>query len=363
MSATLRLGTRRSALATTQSEWVARQLRALGHTVELVEVTTEGDTSTASLATIGGTGVFAAALRRALLAGEVDLAVHSLKDLPTAAEPGLVVAAVPVREDPRDVLVAASGATLGELPAGSLVGTGSPRRVAQLAALGLGLELKDIRGNVDTRIAMVRDGALDAVVLARAGLARLGRLAEATEVLDPLQVLPAPGQGALAVECRDDDPSTIALVRELEDPDTRAAVTAERAVLAALEAGCSAPVGALAEVVEGQDGVELSLRAFVGAVDGSVDLRRSLVGSLERPAELGERLAAVLLEDGAGALAGPQSRQRMSGPSVSGPATDPATDPASWPPDPPGATGTTPVAAPDRSTDRIHDRHRTERAQ
>jgi len=349
MTSTLRLGTRRSALARTQSEWVAQQLRALGHTVELVEVTTEGDTSTASLSTLGGTGVFAAALRRALLDGQVDLAVHSLKDLPTTPEPGLVVAAIPVREDPRDVLVSADRVTLGELPTGSVVGTGSPRRVAQLAALGLGLELKDIRGNVDTRIAMVRDGALDGVVLARAGLARLGRLDEAGEVLDPLQVLPAPGQGALAVECREDDAATIAVVRELEDPDTRAAVTAERAVLAALEAGCSAPVGALAEVVEGEDGPELSLRAFVGAVDGSVELRRSLVGPLDQPVVLGQRLAAVLLEDGAGSLAGP-------------PTSQPATDPAGWPPDPPGAPGSSPVAAPDRSTDRVHDRHRTERA-
>jgi hydroxymethylbilane synthase len=350
VTSTLRLGTRRSALATTQSEWVAQRLRALGHTVELVEVTTEGDTSTASLSTLGGTGVFAAALRRALLDGRVDLAVHSLKDLPTTPEPGLVVAAIPVREDPRDVLVSSAGVTLGQLPTGSVVGTGSPRRVAQLAALGLGLEFKDIRGNVDTRIAMVRDGALDAVVLARAGLSRLGRLDEAGEVLDPLQVLPAPGQGALAVECREDDAATIAVVRELEDPDTRAAVTAERAVLAALEAGCSAPVGALAEVVEGEDGPELSLRAFVGAVDRSVDLRRSLVGPLDHPVVLGQRLAAVLLEDGAGSLAGP-------------PTSQPATDPAGWPPDPPGATGSSPVAAPDRSTDRVHDRHRTERAQ
>jgi hydroxymethylbilane synthase len=251
------------------------------------------------------------------------------------------------------VLVSSGGVTLGELPTGSVVGTGSPRRVAQLAALGLGLEFKDIRGNVDTRIAMVRDGALDGVVLARAGLARLGRLDESGEVLDPLQVLPAPGQGALAVECREDDAATIAVVRELEDPDTRAAVTAERAVLAALEAGCSAPVGALAEVVEGEDGPELSLRAFVGAVDGSLDLRRSLVGPLDQPVVLGQRLATVLLEDGAGSLAGPPTTP---------PTTQPATDPAGWPPDPPGATGSSPVAAPDRSTDRVHDRHRTERA-
>ena len=365
--ARLRLGTRRSALATTQSEWVAQRLRDLGHSVELVEVTTEGDVSTASLTTLGGTGVFAAALRQALAAGDVDLAVHSLKDLPTTPEPGLVVAAIPVREDPRDVLVATDNVTLGELPAGSVVGTGSPRRVAQLAALGLGLEFKDIRGNVDTRIAMVRDGALDAVVLARAGLSRLGRLDEVGEVLDPLQVLPAPGQGALAVECREDDAATIAVVLELEDPDTRAAVTAERAVLAALEAGCSAPVGALAEVVEGDDGPELSLRAFVGAVDGSFDLRRSLAGPLDQPAALGKRLAALLLEDGAGTLVGPSTGpQGMGGaglPATTGQADAPPTEPPNRPPEPPGATGTSPVAALDRTTDRVHDRHRTERAQ
>jgi hydroxymethylbilane synthase len=348
----LRLGTRRSALATTQSTLVADRLRALGHTVELVEVVTEGDTSTASLSSLGGTGVFAAALRRALLDGEVDLAVHSLKDLPTAGAPGLVVAAIPVREDPRDVLVAAGGRTLGELGDGAVVGTGSPRRVAQLAALGLGLSFKDIRGNVDTRIAMVRDGSLDAVVLARAGLARLGRLDEVAEVLDPLQVLPAPGQGALAVEARADDTATVELLAALDDPDTRACVTAERAVLAALEAGCSAPVGALAEVVEGEDGLELSLRASVGAVDGSFDLRRSLVGPVEDAESLGHRLAAVLLEDGAAELAAPERRP---------PALDPG--PGAEPPDPPGATGDHPLAAPASRTDSRPERHRTERAQ
>jgi hydroxymethylbilane synthase len=349
-SATLRLGTRRSALATTQSAWVADRLRALGHTVELVEIVTEGDTSTASLATLGGTGVFAAALRRALLAGEVDLAVHSLKDLPTWPEPGLALAAVPGREDPRDVLVSGSGATLGELPVGAVIGTGSPRRVAQLAALGLGLEFKDIRGNVDTRIAMTRDGALDAVVLARAGLARLDRLDDVAETLDPLQVLPAPGQGALAVECRADDTAPRAVLAALDDLDTRVCVTAERALLSALEAGCSAPVGALAEVVEGEDGLELSMRAFVGTTDGTFDLRRSLVGPL--PASdrdgalasadaLGRRLAAVLLEDGAGTLSSPGTRDALDGPEERPPADG-------IPPDPALATGDDPLAAPDR---------------
>jgi hydroxymethylbilane synthase len=357
----LRLGTRRSALATTQSTWVGDLLRARGHTVELVEIVTEGDTSTASLASIGGTGVFAAALRRALLAGEVDFAVHSLKDLPTTPEPGLVIAAVPVREDPRDVLVSSGGRTLGELGEGAVVGTGSPRRVAQLAALGLGLSFKDIRGNVDTRIALVRDGALDGVVLARAGLARLGRLDDVAEALDPLQMLPAPGQGALAVECRADDEATLAVLAGLDDPDTRACVTAERAVLAALEAGCSAPVGALAEVVEGEDGLELSLRAFVGAVDGSFDLRRSLVGGADDGEALGRRLAAVLLEDGADLFGGPEERP-PSPPADASPGDGPASSPEAPPPDPPGATGADPLAAPDSSTDRIPDHDSTERA-
>lgn len=299
---TLRLGTRRSALATTQSGWVADLLRARGHRVELVEIVTEGDVNAAPLATLGGTGVFAAAIRKSLLAGEVDLAVHSLKDLPTTPEPGLVVAAVPVREDSRDVLVARDGLTLGELPSGSVVGTGSPRRTAPIAALGLGIEIRPIRGNVDTRIGFVSSGALDAVVLARAGLARLGRLGEATEVIDPIQVLPAPGQGALAVECRSDRDDVLAAVSVLDDPDTRACVVAERSLLATLEAGCTAPVGALAEVVEGDDGLELSLRAFAGSEDGSVELRRSLVGPYDEPEALGSRLARILLEDGAADL-------------------------------------------------------------
>jgi hydroxymethylbilane synthase len=296
---TIRLGTRRSALATAQAGMMADQMRELGHIVEMVEIVTVGDTSTASLSTIGGTGVFAAAIRRALLAGEIDIAVHSLKDLPVAPEPGLVIAAIPVREDPRDAVVARDGLTLAELPAGSVVGTGSPRRVAQLAALGFGLVATDIRGNVDTRISLVHKGSCDAVLLARAGLSRLGRLDEITESLDPLQMLPAPGQGALAIECREDRLDLIAALSPLDDPDTRACVTAERALLAALEAGCTAPVGALAEVVEGEDGTELSLRAFAGSPDASFELRRSKVGLLSEPLRLGRDLAAVLLEEGA----------------------------------------------------------------
>ncbi|NEA34555.1 hydroxymethylbilane synthase [Streptomyces sp. SID13031] len=290
----IRLGTRRSALATAQANHVADRLRANGHEVELVLITTTGDTNRAPLEQIGGTGVFVSALRDALLAGEIDIAVHSLKDLPTAPEAGLTLGAIPQREDPRDVLVARDGLSLGELPTGALVGTGSPRRVAQLEALGMGLELTGIRGNVDTRIAMVTDGKLDAVVLARAGLARLGRLSEVTETLDPIQVLPAPGQGALGIECRDDDDAVLKALAPLEDPAVRVAVTAERQLLATLEAGCTAPVGALAEVVEGEDGPELWLRGALGQ-EGGVR-RLSANGSVDDPRAVGRALAQDLLE-------------------------------------------------------------------
>ncbi|KGN38179.1 hydroxymethylbilane synthase [Knoellia subterranea] len=301
---TLRLGTRRSALATTQSTWVADQLRALGHDVELVEITTTGDQDQSTpLASMGGTGVFVSALRDALRAGTVDLAVHSLKDLPTTPEDDLVVAAIPTREDPRDVLVARDGLTLGELPAGATVGTGSPRRSAQLQALGLGLDIRGLRGNVDTRLGKVTSGELDAVVLAHAGLRRLGRDAVVTEVLDPIQMLPAPGQGALAIEVRADDATTRGIVAALDDTDTRVCVEAERAVLNELEAGCSAPVGTLAEIVMGDEGDELSLRAVVASTEGAGDLRRSITGLPADAEALGRTLARQLLEDGAADLA------------------------------------------------------------
>jgi hydroxymethylbilane synthase len=304
MTAPLRVGTRASLLARTQSGHVADALRAaLGREVVLVDVTTEGDVSTAPLASFGGVGVFVSALRDALLRGDVDLAVHSLKDLPTASHDGITLAAVPLREDPRDVVVARDGLTLGELPAGARVGTGSPRRAAQLRALGLGFDVEGIRGNVDTRIRKVGAGEYDAVVLARAGVARLGRLDEVTEVLDPLQMLPAPGQGALAVECRASDTDLVAEVRgALDDRRSRVAVTAERAVLAALEAGCSAPVGAMAEVAEGDDGDELWVRAVALSHDGAVAVRRSATGSPGDAAGVGLRLAEEMLADGASTL-------------------------------------------------------------
>ena len=300
----LRIGTRASKLAMTQTEQLAEKLRQIhGIEVELVQISTEGDRSNEPLASMGGTGVFVAAVRDAVLDGTVDLAVHSLKDLPTESHPGLLLAAVPPRQDPRDVVVARDGLTLGELPAGARVGTGSPRRVSQLNALGLGVEPVQIRGNVDTRVGLVgapaADGGVDAVLLAYAGLLRLSRAEVVTEVLDPLQMLPAPGQGALACECRIEDDATAQLLAVLDDPDTRDAVTAERTLLATLEAGCSAPVGALAEVVMGDEGDELWLRAVVGDISGAPSIRRSATGSRDEAAALGARLAAELLEDGA----------------------------------------------------------------
>ncbi|HEY7008841.1 MAG TPA: hydroxymethylbilane synthase [Jatrophihabitantaceae bacterium] len=301
---TLRVGTRASALARRQTELVVASLAA---PVDVVPIVTHGDRSDAALAQIGGTGVFVSALREALLTGSIDVAVHSYKDLPTAAADGVVVAAVPLREDPRDALVARDGLTLGELPLGARVGTGSPRRAAQLRALGLGLEMVPIRGNVDTRLGKVASGEVDAVVLAYAGLRRLGRDADVTEVLDPIQVLPAPAQGALAVECRASDSATRAVLAALDDAETRAAVAAERALLAGLEAGCSAPVGALAVVALGDDGTEVFLRGSVTAVDGSAAVRLSATGPTTAAEEVGRRLSADLLADGADQMMGNSS--------------------------------------------------------
>jgi len=295
------LGTRASALATTQSQHIADRLRdEAGVDVELVTISTEGDRDQSTpLAALGGQGVFVAALREAVAAGEVDFAVHSLKDLPTTPDPRLTLAAIPTREDPRDAVIARDNLTLGELPSGSTVGTGSPRRTAQINALGLGLAIVPIRGNVDTRIAKVRTGDVDAVVVALAGLKRLGRADEATELLDPLQILPAPGQGALACECRADDGATAQVLAVLDDAETRSAVTAERSLLATLEAGCTAPVGALADIAMGDDGDELWLRAVVADVSGNPSIRLSATGSPDDAAAVGEQLAAELLAEGA----------------------------------------------------------------
>ncbi|MBU9766735.1 hydroxymethylbilane synthase [Mycobacterium sp. TNTM28] len=299
----IRIGTRGSLLATTQAGTIRDALSAAGHPCELVIISTEGDRNQGPIAEIG-VGVFTAALREAIADGRVDMAVHSYKDLPTARDARFVIAAVPRREDPRDALVARDGMVLGELPAGSVIGTSSARRAAQLRALGLGLEIRPLRGNLDTRLNRVTSGDLDAIVVARAGLARIGRLDEVTEALEPVQMLPAPAQGALAVECRAEDTELISVLSELDDADTRAAVTAERILLAELEAGCSAPVGAIAEVVESidEDGnvfEELSLRGCVATLDGSDMIRASGIGTPERAEELGLSVAAELFELGA----------------------------------------------------------------
>ncbi|MFF4408936.1 hydroxymethylbilane synthase [Streptomyces sp. NPDC001404] len=313
----LRLGTRRSKLAMAQSGQVAEAVQQLtGRPVELVEITTYGDVSREHLAQIGGTGVFVSALRDALLADEIDFAVHSLKDLPTQQPDDLALAAIPAREDPRDVLVARDGLTFEELAASSTVariGTGSPRRMAQLNAwartLGRRIETVPIRGNIDTRLGYVAKGELDAVVLAAAGLTRLGRIGEVTQFLETDAVLPAPGQGALAIECAVTNAPLAATLAELDDPYTRAAVTAERSLLAALEAGCSAPVGALADLLAvGQVVTEMRLRGIVGTTDGSTLVQLSTTGpvpaSSEEAVAMGQLLAAEMLDKGAAGLMG-----------------------------------------------------------
>lgn len=295
----LRLGTRKSLMATTQSQQVADALsQRTGHAVELVGVTTEGDVSKALLAQIGGTGVFVNGLRDKLLSGEVDFAVHSLKDLPTGPADGIALAATPRRDDPRDALC--GPAKLADLPRGARVGTGSPRRVAQLRALRPDLEVVPIRGNADTRLRKVTDGELDAVVLAYAGLNRIGRVDAVAEVFEPDQMLPAPGQGSLALECRADRDDLRALLGTVDDAATRAAVTAERTVLAVLEAGCSAPVGTYAAEID----EKLHLTAAVVAYDGSRQIRLSGSGHPERAEELGRELANRLLAQGAEQLMG-----------------------------------------------------------
>ncbi|GAA5193644.1 hydroxymethylbilane synthase [Arthrobacter gyeryongensis] len=320
---TVRIGTRASKLALTQSQQAADQLAAVGgFPVELVRIKTEGDVRTGSLSQMGGTGVFVAALRDALLENACDVAVHSLKDLPTGAAPGLTIAATPKRVDVRDALCARDGLKLADLPAGARVGTGSPRRAAQLRAARPDLDVVDIRGNVDTRLGRVpglagnaedAPGDLDAVVLAAAGLERISRLDVVTEFFETDVMLPAPGQGSLAIECRTADApgqgspegSQGALAQALaalNDEDTRLAVTAERAVLARLEAGCAAPVGAYAY----RKGSMLYLEAVVCAVDGSKSVREKKAsdGLTEVGATLlGIEVAELLLAAGAADIA------------------------------------------------------------
>ncbi len=301
----LKIGTRPSRLAVAQSTTVADRLVAAGHPCELVTISTSGDRSSAPIPQIG-VGVFVSQLRDALYAGEIDVAVHSYKDLPSAQPEGLTIAAIPEREDVRDALVT-GGRVLGELGRGARVGTGSPRRTVQLHALGQGLEVLPIRGNVDTRIGKVRSGELDAVVVAAAGLRRLGRVDEADELIDPLQMLPAPAQGALAIECRSADTDLVSvLAAVLDDSGVRFAVTAERAVLAGLEAECTTPVGALAEVVsdlddDGRAVDRLSLRGALGIGDiaGGDVVRASATGDMDDAEKIGAAVALELLDLGA----------------------------------------------------------------
>jgi hydroxymethylbilane synthase len=299
----LRLGTRGSPLALAQAGWVARQLgERCGRTAVLVTVATPGDESTAPIERLGTTGVFTTTLRQALLRGAVDLVVHSGKDLPTGPVPGLQVAAFPAREDPRDALVWPGGTSLGALPPGARIGTGSPRRAALLRATGRHLEIVPVRGNIDTRLRKLADGQVDALVLAMAGLARLGLLDAATTPLDPSLFMPAPAQGVLAVECRTDDALTAAQLRTLDHAPTRAAAIAERGFLAALGAGCSAPVAALAEVAA-ETGTDAAVRlsGLIAAPDGSSVIRAQVTGAVDGEA-LGRRLARILLEHGGAAM-------------------------------------------------------------
>jgi len=301
----LRLGSRKSPMAIVQSELVARLItERTGRRVEIVGVTTLGDVSRAQLTQIGGTGVFVSALREALLGGEVDLAVHSLKDLPAGAAWGITLAAVPPRDDPRDALAARDGAKLADLPAGARIGTGSPRRAAQLLALRGDLQTVPIRGNAGTRLRKVSDGELDGVVLAAAGLARIGQQNAVTQVFEPDEMLPAPGQGALAVECRDDDPELAGLLAAVNDEASMAAAVAERSLLEALAAGCSAPVGGYAAGTG-----QLAMRAAVLSLDGTRALRAHGSAPAADARRLGQDLAAELLRRGAADfISSPNSR-------------------------------------------------------
>lgn len=283
----IRIGTRGSKLALAQSGTVADAIaRLTGEQVELVEIKTTGDGTTVPVAQLG-VGVFVNQLRESLESGEIDIAVHSYKDLPTA-QPDHLVISVPPRADPRDVLITSGGRTLDELGPGARIGTGAPRRIAQVNALARGFECVPIRGNIDTRIARVGDD-LDGVILAAAGIKRSGREAEVTEYLDPLVMLPAPAQGALAVECRKADKTSARISSMLNDRYTQAAVAAERALLQRLEAGCSAPVAALADIAESAEPgeVDLYLRGLVGAEDGSVTERLSTTATLPDAGETG----------------------------------------------------------------------------
>ena len=294
------IGSRGSKLALWQARWIEARLQEAGRATRIEIIKTTGDKITDVAlakvgAAVGGKGVFTKEIEEALIDGSIDLAVHSLKDLPTELPPGLALAVVPEREDPRDALV---GFRLDELPQGARVGTSSLRRAAQLRALRPDLAIGDIRGNVETRLRKRDEGEFDATLLACAGLRRLGLEDRITEALDPAVMAPAVGQGALGIETREGDEETLAALRPIEHAPTRAAVEVERALLEALGGGCQVPLGAHARV----DGDELHLVAAVVAPDGSKVIRTAMRGSFESPVELGRRGAEALLRDGAAAL-------------------------------------------------------------
>jgi len=295
---TIRLGTRRSALAQWQAQWVAERLRSLGVKVELVLIVTRGDRTTGPIGTASAQGVFTREIQHALIEGRIDLAVHSLKDLPTAAADGLTLGAVPRRAAAGDVLVSNTHASLEALPKGAVVGSGSTRRRAQLLHARPDLVVKPIRGNVDTRLRKLDEAECDAVILAEAGLVRLGLEGRIAQRLPYSLMLPAPGQGALGLEIRANDQPVRSAVEQLDDPATHQAVTAERTMMAALGAGCLAPLGALAVAQDGR----LTLSARVLGPDGAECLEATDHAERAAAAELGRRVARRLLEQGAARL-------------------------------------------------------------
>ncbi|HET7012225.1 MAG TPA: hydroxymethylbilane synthase [Anaerolineales bacterium] len=292
------IASRPSTLARIQAESVRRMLEARGHRVgELQVIRTTGDrVLDRPLPEIGGKGLFTAELEEALRQGEIDLAVHSLKDLPLESPPGIRVAAIPAREDPRDALVSARYSSMADLPPGAVVGSSSLRRQAQLLAVRPDLTIEPLRGNVETRLRKVAQGEFAAAVLAAAGLIRLGLTESIAERLSFDRMLPAPGQGALAVQCRDDDEATLAALADIDEPEIRRTVEAERAFLEGLGGGCSAPVGAYAQVEDGR----LQLAGLIASVDGKRIVR--VRGEGNSPRELGSRLAEEALRQGAEAL-------------------------------------------------------------
>lgn len=295
----LRLGTRASKLARWQADWVAARLRERGHAVEIIEIATAGDVQQLGpVADIGAPGVFTKEIQRAMLSGRVDFAVHSLKDLPTDVIAGLTLAAVPPRESPADVLVSPTAKSLDSLSQTACVGTGSLRRQAQLQYARPDLKVENIRGNVDTRLRKLDEGQFDAIVLAEAGLRRLGLADRIAQVLPFDVMLPAVGQGALGIECRADDAATLAALAAIDDADAHAAVLAERSLLANLRGGCLAPIGALAQIAAGR----LQLSAVVLSRDGSQRLEASDSASPADAEQLGRKVAEALLAQGAADL-------------------------------------------------------------